>query len=64
MVFAVEDSPVYLVGAFTCMAAFLDNLAKVQPAFKTGAAWRRGTRQAVCSVRLQSFFAPAIRTIW
>jgi len=36
MVFAVEDSPVYMVGAFTCMAAFLDNLAKVQPAFKTG----------------------------
>ena len=25
-----------MVGAFTCMAAFLDNLAKVQPAFKTG----------------------------
>jgi hypothetical protein len=36
MVFAVEGSPVYMVGAFTCMSAFLDNLPKVQPAFKTG----------------------------
>src|SRR5215468_3868289 len=24
MVFAIEDSPVYMTGAFTCMASFLD----------------------------------------
>src|SRR3974377_951548 len=26
MVFAIEDSPVYMTGAFTCMASFLHNL--------------------------------------
>jgi hypothetical protein len=36
MVFAIEDSPVYMVGVFTCMASFLDNLPKVQPVFQTG----------------------------
>src|SRR5271166_2475765 len=36
MVFAIEDSPVYMTGAFACMAPFRDNLAKVQPVFKTG----------------------------
>src|ERR1700741_5046257 len=37
MVFAIEDSPVCMVGAFDVMAAMLENGEKVQPAFKTGA---------------------------
>src|SRR5271170_589630 len=36
MIFAVEDSPVYMIGAFDVMTAVLENQAKVQPAFKTG----------------------------
>src|SRR5271170_7200648 len=36
MVFAIEDSPVYMIGAFDVMTAVLENQAKVQPAFKTG----------------------------
>src|SRR5262245_8442852 len=36
MVFAVEDSPVYMMGGFDLMAAMLDNQPKVQSAFKTG----------------------------
>jgi SAM-dependent methyltransferase len=58
MVFAVEDSPVYMVGAFTCMSAFLDNLAKVQPAFKTGGgvAWGYQTSCLFCAVA--EFFRP------
>jgi hypothetical protein len=37
MVFAIEDSPVSMVGAFDVMAAMLENGEKVQPVFKTGA---------------------------
>ena len=36
MVFAVEDSPVYMIGGFEMMAAMLDNQPKVKAAFKTG----------------------------
>src|SRR5262249_15530908 len=36
MVFAVEHSPVYMMGGFDLMAALLDNQSKVQFAFKKG----------------------------
>src|SRR5271155_2808582 len=36
MVFAIEDSPAYLNGAFETMAALLGNQEKVKRAFKTG----------------------------
>jgi hypothetical protein len=36
LVFAIDDSPVSLVGAFGCMAAMHANLEKVLPAFKDG----------------------------
>src|SRR5258708_10508625 len=36
MVFAVPESPVYLMGGFDLMAALLDNQPKVQAAFKSG----------------------------
>jgi SAM-dependent methyltransferase len=58
MVFAVEDSPVYLVGAFETMAAVLGNQEKVKPAFKTGAgvAWGDQTTCMFCAVA--RFFRP------
>jgi hypothetical protein len=34
MVFAIPESPVYLMGGFDLMAALLDNQPKVQAAFK------------------------------
>src|SRR5271168_3971845 len=36
LVFAIEDSPVFMPGAFSCMASILDNQPKVEPAFRTG----------------------------
>jgi 2-polyprenyl-3-methyl-5-hydroxy-6-metoxy-1,4-benzoquinol methylase len=58
MVFAIEDSPVYMTGAFTCMASFAENLSKVEPAFKTGAgvAWGDHANCLFCAVA--RFFRP------
>jgi hypothetical protein len=36
MVFAVDDSPVYMLGGFDLMAAMLANQPKVEKAFRTG----------------------------
>ena len=36
MIFADEQSPVYMIGAFDLMAAMLENQPKVEAAFKTG----------------------------
>ena len=36
MIFAVEDSPVYLLGGFDLMAAMIDNQPKVEAAFRSG----------------------------
>jgi SAM-dependent methyltransferase len=58
MVFAIEDSPVYLNGAFEMMAAILDNQEKVKPAFKTGqgVAWGDQAKCMFCAVG--RFFRP------
>lgn len=58
MVFAIEDSPVYMTGAFTCMASFLDNLAKVQPAFKTGGGVAWGDQASCLFCAVAQFFRP------
>ena len=58
MVFAVEDSPVYLMGGFDVMVALLDNQPKVQAAFKsgTGVAWGDQAGCMFCAVA--RFFRP------
>jgi SAM-dependent methyltransferase len=58
MVFAVDDSPVNMVGAFGCMAAIHANLEKVQPAFKDGGgvAWGDQSQCLFCAVA--RFFRP------
>ncbi len=58
MVFAVEDSPVYMLGAFDIMASMLDGQEKVQPAFKTGGGvpWSDQTSCFFCAVG--RFFRP------
>ena len=58
MIFAVEDSPVYMVGAFTCMASVLDNLAKVQPVFKTGGGVAWGDQATCLFCAVAQFFRP------
>jgi hypothetical protein len=59
MVFAVEDSPVFMPGAFGCMASILDNQPKIEPAFKTGAgvAWGDQANCLFCAVA--RFFRPS-----
>jgi 2-polyprenyl-3-methyl-5-hydroxy-6-metoxy-1,4-benzoquinol methylase len=58
MVFANEDSPVYMMGGFDVMAAMLDNQPKVQAAFKSGSgvAWGDQANCLFCAVA--RFFRP------
>src|SRR5260370_29007458 len=59
MVFANEESPVYMMGGFDVMVAMLDNQPKAQAAFKsgTGVAWRDQAGCMFCAVA--PFFRPA-----
>ena len=52
MVFAVEESPVYMMGGFDVVPAMLENQAKVQAAFKTGGgvAWGDQAGCMFCAV--------------
>jgi SAM-dependent methyltransferase len=58
MVFAVEDSPVYLLGGFDLMASLLEAQPSVQTAFKAGGgvAWSDHTGCMFCAVA--RFFRP------
>jgi 2-polyprenyl-3-methyl-5-hydroxy-6-metoxy-1,4-benzoquinol methylase len=58
MVFAVDDSPVNMLGAFDAIVAFLGNQDKVQPAFKNGGgvAWGDQTSCLFCATA--RFFRP------
>jgi 2-polyprenyl-3-methyl-5-hydroxy-6-metoxy-1,4-benzoquinol methylase len=58
MVFAVEDSPVYLHGAFEMMQALLDNQALVKPAFKTGEGVAWGDQAGCMFCAVARFFRP------
>jgi SAM-dependent methyltransferase len=61
MVFAIEDSPVYMPGAFELMAALLDAQPKVEAAFKKGGgvAWGEHGNCMFCAVA--RFFRPGYR---
>jgi hypothetical protein len=63
MVFAIDDSPVNMLGAFDGIVAWLGNQEKVQPAFKN-AAYRGEIRPPACSVLSRGFSARAITTTW
>ena len=58
MVFAVEDSPVFMLGAFDIMASMHEAKDKVLPAFRSGAgvAWSDQTNCFFCAVG--RFFRP------
>jgi ubiquinone/menaquinone biosynthesis C-methylase UbiE len=58
MVFAAEDSPVFMLGAFSCMAALLDNQAKVEGAFKNGAGVDWGDQASCLFCAVARFFRP------
>jgi SAM-dependent methyltransferase len=58
MVFAIEDSPVYMLGGFDLVASLIDAQPKVQEAFKTGGGvgWDDHTGCMFCAVA--RFFRP------
>ncbi|TAJ35710.1 MAG: SAM-dependent methyltransferase [Reyranella sp.] len=58
MIFALEDSPVYMMGAFDLMAAMLDNQAKVQVAFKSGGGVAWGDQAGCMFCAVARFFRP------
>jgi SAM-dependent methyltransferase len=58
MVFAVDDSPVNLVGAFEAVEAFLGNRDKVLPAFRTGGGVGWGEQAPCMFCAVARFFRP------
>jgi hypothetical protein len=59
MIFAVEDSPVYLVGGFDLMAAMLDNQPKVEAAFRSGGGVAWGEQAGCMFCAVARFFRPS-----
>jgi SAM-dependent methyltransferase len=59
MVFAVENSLVYMTGGFDVMAAMLDNQPKVQAAFKSGGGVAWGDQASCMFCAVARFFRPA-----
>jgi SAM-dependent methyltransferase len=58
MVFAIPDSPVYLMGGFDLMAAMLDNQPKVQAAFRSGGGVAWGDQAGCMFCAVARFFRP------
>jgi SAM-dependent methyltransferase len=58
MVFANEDSPVYMMGGFDVMAAMQDNQPKVQAAFKSGGGVAWGDQASCMFCAVARFFRP------
>src|SRR5262249_30539073 len=58
MVFATEDSPVYMLGGFDLMAALLDNQPKVEKAFRTGGGIAWGEQAGCMFCAVARFFRP------
>jgi 2-polyprenyl-3-methyl-5-hydroxy-6-metoxy-1,4-benzoquinol methylase len=58
MVFAIDDSPVNMLGAFDAMVALLGNQEKVQPAFKNGGGVAWGDQSSCLFCATARFFRP------
>lgn len=58
MIFANEESPVYMMGGFDLMAALLDNQPKVQAAFKSGEGVAWGDQAGCMFCAVARFFRP------
>jgi ubiquinone/menaquinone biosynthesis C-methylase UbiE len=61
MVFADEDSPVFLMGAFDAAVAMVEGQTKVQAAFKTGGGVQWGDQAGCCFCATARFFRPGYR---
>ena len=58
MIFAVQDSPVYLEGAFEVGAAMVEGQSKVEAAFKTGGGVHWGDSAGCLFCAVGAFFRP------
>jgi SAM-dependent methyltransferase len=58
MIFAVEDSPVYMMGGFDLVAALTDNQPKIETAFRTGAGVAWGDQAGCMFCAVARFFRP------
>jgi SAM-dependent methyltransferase len=58
MVFADEDSPVYMMGGFDMMKAMLDNQPKVEAVFKSGGGVAWGEQAGCMFCAVARFFRP------
>jgi hypothetical protein len=58
LIFAAEDSPVYMLGGFDLMAAMLDNQPKVETAFRTGGGVAWGEQAGCMFCAVARFFRP------
>src|SRR5215510_6278019 len=58
MVFAHEESPVYMIGGFDVMSALLDNQPKVEAAFKSGKGVAWGDQGGCMFCAVARFFKP------
>jgi 2-polyprenyl-3-methyl-5-hydroxy-6-metoxy-1,4-benzoquinol methylase len=58
MVFASQDSPVYMLGGFDLMAAMLHNQPKVEAAFRTGGGVAWGEQAGCMFCAVARFFRP------
>ena len=58
MVFAIEDSPVYMMGGFDLMVALVENQTKVQAAFKSGGGVAWGDQAGCMFCAVARFFRP------
>jgi 2-polyprenyl-3-methyl-5-hydroxy-6-metoxy-1,4-benzoquinol methylase len=61
MVFAVEDSPVYMMGAFDLMVAQVENQSKVQKVFQTGGGVAWGDQASCMFCAVARFFRPGYK---
>ena len=64
MVFAIDDSPVNMLGAFDGIVAWAGNQEKVQPAFKNGGGVSWGDQTSCLFCAVARFFVLVIITIW
>jgi ubiquinone/menaquinone biosynthesis C-methylase UbiE len=58
MVFAAEESPVYMLGGFDLVAAMIDNQPKVETAFRTGGGVAWGEQASCMFCAVARFFRP------
>lgn len=58
MVFADEDSPVYMMGAFDCAVSYIQNQASIEKVFKTGEGLGWGDQPGCLFCGVAKFFRP------